>query len=363
MKQTVLHQKHLQAKAKMTDFQGWQVPLQYTDALDEYHAVRAAAGLFDISFLGRIEVTGQGAAAFLQKVFTRNITKISAGSAHYGCICNDAGFVLDDTVLFRFPEGPEDGRYMLSTNAVNTGKILLWLKQHASPKVQIADVTESFAHLSLQGPQSASILETLAEAHFKKLKVRSMRTMTILNTPVLVSRTGYTGEHGYELFLPTDRAEVFWDAVLNAGSGSGILPCGLACRDTLRLEMGYLLYGNDIDETRTPLEAGLQAFVDLKKDFIGKDALVKLKAEGVKQKLSGFVLVDKDVPKAGGSIFSENREIGVVTSGAQSPCMRAGIGLGYVTSRYSQPGQEIEIEVKDREIAAKIVELPFYRKK
>jgi aminomethyltransferase len=331
--------------------------------LDEYHAVRTASGLFDISFLGRIEVTGQGAAALLQKVFTRNITKISAGSAHYGCICNESGFVLDDTVLFRFPEGPEDGRFVLSTNAVNREKVLLWLKRHASPKTQITDVTGSFAHLSLQGPKSVSILETLAGTHFKKLKIRTMRAMTILDTPVLVSRTGYTGEHGYEFFLPADRAEMFWDAVMTAGRGSNLLPCGLACRETLRLEMGYLLYGNDIDETRTPLEAGLQAFVDLKKDFIGKDALVKQKAEGVKQKLAGFVLVDKDVPKAGGSIFSENREIGVVTSGGQSPCMRAGIGLGYVTTRYSQPGQEIEIEVKDREIAARIVELPFYRKK
>lgn len=363
MKQTVLHQKHLQLKAKMTDFHGWEVPLQYTDVLDEYHAVRRAAGLFDICFLGRIEITGQGAAALLQKIFTRNTGKMSAGSAHYGCICNESGFVLDDTVLFRFPEGPEDDRYVLSTNAVNTEKIFLWLKRHASPQVQISDVTETTAHLSLQGPRSASILENLAGTHFKKLKVRTMRAMTLLDTPVLVSRTGYTGEHGYEFFLSANRAEAFWEAILHAGSGSGLLPCGLACRDILRLEMGYLLYGNDIDETRTPLEAGLQAFVDFKKEFIGKEALLKLKSEGVKQKLSGFVLLDKDVPKTGGSIFSENREIGVVTSGGHSPFLRSGIGLGYVVSRYSQPGQEIEIEVRDREIAAKIVELPFYRKK
>jgi aminomethyltransferase len=190
-----------------------------------------------------------------------------------------------------------------------------------------------------------------------------MRELTILDIPVLVSRTGYTGEHGYEFFLPADRAETFWDAILNAGNGSGLLPCGLASRDMLRMEMGYLLYGNDIDETHTPLEAGLQAFIDFKKEFIGKDALLKLQSEGVKQKLSGFVLLDKDVPKAGGSIFSENREIGVVTSGGHSPHLRNGIGLGYVVSRYSQPGQEIEIEVRDREIAAKIIELPFYRKK
>jgi glycine cleavage system T protein (aminomethyltransferase) len=363
MKQTVLHQKHLHLKAKMTDFQGWEVPLQYTDVLDEYHAVRTAAGLFDISYLGRIEIAGQGAAAFLQNIFSRNTGKMAAGSAHYGFICNESGFVLDDAVLSRLPEGQSGNRYILSTNALNTEKIVLWLRQHASPQSQISVATEITAHLSLQGPQAFSILEKLAGTHLKKIKVRSMRELTILDIPVLVSRTGYTGEHGYEFFLPADRAETFWDAILNAGSGSGLLPCGLASRDILRMEMGYLLYGNDIDETRTPLEAGLQAFIDFKKEFIGKDALLKLKAEGVKQKLSGFVLLDKDVPKTGGSIFSENREIGVVTSGGHSPFLRNGIGLGYVVSRYSQPGQEIEIEVKDREIAAKIVELPFYRKK
>jgi aminomethyltransferase len=363
MKQTVLHQKHVQLKAKMTDFQGWEVPLQYTDALDEYHAVRTAAGLFDIGYLGRIEIAGQGAAALLQTVFSRNTGKMAAGSAHYGFICNESGFVLDDAVLFRLPEGQAGGRYILSTNAQNAEKIALWLKRHASAQSQISVSTETTAHLSLQGPQSFPILEKIVGTHLKKIKMGAVRELALLDIPTLVARTGYTGEHGYEFFLPADRAETLWDAILNAGSGFGLLACGLASRDVLRMEMGYLLYGNDIDETRTPLEAGLEAFVDLKKDFIGRDALVKLKAGGIKQKLAGFVLLDKGVPRTGGSIFSENREIGVVTSGCQSPSMRAGIGLGYVVNRYAQPGQEIEIEVKDREIAAKIVELPFYRKK
>ena len=225
MKQTVLHQKHLQLKAKMVDFQGWQVPLQYADGQDEYHSVRAAAGLFDIGYLGRIEVTGKDAAALLQKIFTRNTTKMSAGSAHYGFICNESGFVLDDSVLFRLPEGQSDTRYILSTNALNTEKIVLWLKQHASPQAQISNVTDTMAHFSLQGPQSFSILEKLAGEHLKKIKVRSMRALDILNTHVLVSRTGYTGEHGYEFFLPADRAETFWDAIMNAGKESGLLPC------------------------------------------------------------------------------------------------------------------------------------------
>jgi aminomethyltransferase len=363
MKQTVLHQKHLQLKAKMTDFQGWQVPLQYTDVQDEYHAVRTAAGLFDISFLGRIEITGQGSAEFLQKIFTRNTGKMAEGSAHYGFICNESGNILDDPVLFRLSEGKEGNLYLLSTNAVNTEKTLLWLKKHASPAVQITDTTQATAQLALQGPQSLHILERLVGVHFKKIKARTVRKMSILDTVVTVSRTGYTGEHGYEFMVPAGAAEVLWDAIVTAGSELGIMPCGLASRDILRMEMGYLLYENDIAETHTPLEAGLDVFVDFNKDFIGKDALLKLKTEGIKEKLAGFVLLDKGVPKSGGSIFSENREIGVVTSGCQSLHLRRGIGLGYVISRYAQPGQEIEIEVRDREIAAKIVELPFYKKK
>jgi glycine cleavage system T protein (aminomethyltransferase) len=364
MKQTVLHTRHEQGKARMTEFQGWRIPLQFSDVQEEYQAVRSAAGLFDISYLGRIEVSGAGAAALLQKVVTRTIAKIPEGSAQYGCICNSSGGILDNPLIFRLPAGEATGgRWLLTANSLNTEKILAWLRQHASDDVQIVDRTEDTAQLSLQGPHSRFIMERLANRHFKKLKTRMVREMTLADMTVLVSRSGYTGEHGYEFIAPADRAEALWDALLAAGSESAILSCGFAARDILRLEMGYLMYGNDIDETRTPIEAGLSSFVDFKQDFIGRDALLKIKNEGPKQKLAGFMLVDKGAPKNGGSIFSENREIGVVTSGGQSPRLRKGIGLGYVFSRYAQPGQEIEIEIRDKEIAAKIVDLPFYRKK
>lgn len=361
MKQTVLHQKHLQLKAKMTDFHGWQAPLSYTDAQDEHHAVRTTAGLFDVSFLGRIEITGSNAASLLQLVFTRNTEKMAERSAHYGFICNDAGFAIDDGVLFRLSEEKNNGRFILSTNAVNTEKILLWLKKHSTPDVQITDRTQSLAQLSLQGPQSGQILQKFLGTNLKKLKIRAVREMTILGTDILISRTGFTGEHGYEFFVPAEKASMLWDTIMNAGKDLGLMPCGLASRDILRLEMGYLLYGNDIDESRTPLEAGMECFVDFKKDFIGKEPLLKLKAEGTKQKLAGFMLIDKSVPRIGSSIFSENRVIGTVTSAALSPSLRKGIGLGYVVTRYSQPGQEIEIEIRDREVVAGIEELPFYR--
>jgi aminomethyltransferase len=359
MKQTVLHQKHLQLKVKMTDFQGWQIPLQYSDVQDEYYAVRTAAGLFDIGFLGRIEISGPGSADLLQKISPRNLSKINEGATSYTFICNESGFILNDGIIFHLP----DNRYLLTTNPINVEKITLWLNKHAPDNVQISENTQTVAQFALQGPRSLHILEKLAAPNFKKLKPKSVREMTISDTLVIVSRTGFTGEHGYEFFIPSDRAVVIWEALLSAGSDVGILPCGFACRDTIRLEMGYPLYGNDIDETRTPVDVGLVSHIDFKKEFIGKDALRKLSADGVKQKLVGFELFDKGIPKSGGSIFSENREIGTVTSGGQSPHVRKGFGLGYVASRYAQPGQEIEIEVKDREIAAKIVEMPFYRKK
>jgi len=359
MKQTVLHQKHLQVNAKLTVYQDWQTPLQFSDVRDEYHAVRTAAGLFDIGYLGRIEIAGLGAAPLLQKVLTRNISKITTGSVHYALICNKSGFILDDILILHLAAN----RYLLTTNAGNTEKILLWLKKHATDDVQLTDKTRALAQFALQGPQSFPVLEKLTEPHLSKMKPKVVREVTIQDIAVTISRTGYTGDQAYELFVPADRAEALWDAVIAVGSEKGLLPCGFACRDTLRLETGHLLYGNDLDETRTPFEAGLGSFVDFKKEFIGKEALLRLQAEGPKRKLAGFFLVDKGVPKSGGSIFSESREIGVVTSGVQSPHRRTGIGLGYVVSRYAQAGQEIEIEVRDKEIAAKIVDMPFYRKK
>ncbi len=370
IKQTALYPVHLRLKAKMVDFQGWQMPLLYSDTQEEYQAVRSTAGLFDVSHLGRIEVSGAGAAALLQKVFTRNVEKLVEGAAAYGLICNDAGSILDDVLLYRLPAeqspssaSPAERRYLISTNAANTENILAWLKRHAGQDVRIADTTQTTVQVALQGPRSLHILEALTSHHFRKIKLRAARAVLLLDTSVLVSRTGYTGEHGYELFAPANLAESLWDAIMNAGKEIGVVPCGIGSRDILRLERGLPMYGNELDETRTPLEAGLGAFVDFKKDFIGKDALLKLKTEGVKQKLIGFTLLDKSIPRSGGSIFSENREIGTVTSGALSPYLRKGIGLGYVVSRYAQPGQEIEIEIRDKEIAAKIVDLPFYKKK
>ncbi len=362
MKQTVLHHRHVQSKAKMTEFQGWQVPQNYTDGAEEYHAVRTAAGLFDVGFLGRIEISGPGASTLLNLIFTRNTEHMAERTVHYGFLCNEAGGVLDDALLFRLPgDGP---RFLLTTNAANTGKILSWIEKQAVAGAEVVDRSDQTAHLALQGPMSVKILEALPGCtRARKFRPGAIKQASLFGAQVLVARTGYTGESGYEFIVPLETAEKLWDGLMEAGRELGLRSCGLASRDMLRLEMGYLLYGSDIDESRTPIEAGREVFVEWDKDFIGRDALLRLKSHGVGRILAGFVLIDKNVPRPGGSIFSENREIGTVTSGVLSPFLRKGIGLGYITSRYSQPGQEIEIEVRDREIVGKIVELPFYRKR
>lgn len=363
MKQTALHASHLQRSAKMTEFQGWQLPAHFTDPVEEYHAVRTAAGLFDVGFLGRIEVSYAGAEALVQSVFTRNIAVLTEGSAMYGILCSEAGSIIDTVLLFKLPPEKAGKRFLITTNAVNKDKVLAGLTKKAGMNVRIADLSRDLAQFALQGPRVDVILEALAGEHFKKIKQKKVKTMMLAGVPVTVSRTGFTGERGYELFPPAAQAVTLWTALLDAGKGFGLLSCGMTSRDMLRLESGYVQYGYDVDENRSPLEARLMPYVDLKKEFTGKDAIVKRKAEDVKELLVGFELFDKGVPRPGGTIFSENRDIGAVTSGNHSPHRRKDIGLGYVAKRYAQAGQEIEIEVKDREIAAKIVELPFYRRK
>ena len=363
MKQTALNSVYSQIAVKMTEFQGWQQPAFFSDPTDEYHAVRGAAGLFDVGFLGRIEVAGAGSEALLQSFFTRNVSKMTEGTALYGLLCNDSGFIMDTVLVFKLqPEGPGK-RFLITTNAVSTDKVLGWLKKNAPKNAVVTDLTGTMAQFALQGPLVETVLEALLGSHFKKIKQKHLKTITLVDTEVIVSRTGFTGERGYELFVVADTAVVLWNALLAAGKNHGLLPCGMTCRDILRLEAGYVQYGIDLDETRTPIESGLMQVVDLYKTFIGKDSMVKRTGEPILSKLVGFELYDKGIPKAGGTIFSENREIGTSTSGNHSPHRRRDIGLGYVLKRYSQPGQEIEIEVKDKEIAAKIIELPFYRRK
>ncbi len=363
MKQTALSSLHRDRSARMTEYQGWQVPAQFSDPAEEYHAVRTAAGLFDVGFLGRIEVTGAGAEDLLQKVFTRDVTAMTDGTLLYGLLCNDDGFIVDTVLVFRLPSPRSGRRFLVTTNAICTEKVARWLAGHAGADTAITDSTGSLAQIALQGPGAEAVLEAVAGEHFKKIKQKRLKVVTLHGFTLTISRTGFTGERGYEIFLTADRAADLWNTIGEAGKGFGLVPCGMVCREMLRIEAGYLLYGNDIDETRSPLESGQMPFVDMSKEFIGKSALAERRMRGAAESIIGFELLDKGIPRPGGTIFSENREIGTVTSGIHSPHRRRDIGLGYVTARYAQQGQEVEIEVKDREIAAKIVDLPFFRKK
>lgn len=363
MKQTALFAVHTKASARMTEFQGWELPAQFADPSEEHHAVRNAAGLFDVGFLGRIEVTGPGAEALLQSVFTRSLAKLADGAARFGLLCDEQGSIIDAVLLFRLPNGRNEKRFLVTTSPVATDRVAAWLAQHADDTVRIVDRTADLGQLALQGPRAEAILEALVGPSFKKLKDKRMRSMQIAGTPTLVSRTGYTGERGYELFAPAERIPALWEAILAAGGEYGLLPCGMTCRDVLRLEAGHPQNGSDISGTRTPWEANLAHVVDLSRDFVGRDALAAQRSEGIKEQLVGFELFDKGIPRTGGIIFSESREIGIATSGNRSCHRRRDIGLGYVLKRYAQAGQEIEVEVKDREVTARIIALPFYKRR
>jgi aminomethyltransferase len=359
MKQrSCLNAFHEQQGIKLTDVNGRRTPLQFGEVPDEYRAVRAAAGLFDVSFLGRIAVSGSSAPSLLQKTITNDVEKIRVNTAHFVLFCNESGFIAADALLFR----RSADSFLLTVHAGNTDKIVSLLQSSADSSVRIIDQSTETAQFAIQGPRAPQILERLLDAPVKKFKHGQIREVSANGSTLMVSRTGYTGEHGYELFPPADAAPEFWKRIIAVGNEFGLHPCGYACRDILRIEAGFPLYGSDIDETRSPVHAGLLACVDLDKDFIGKEAISQMQQARAAEHRVGFVLLDNGTPKTGGSIFSESREIGIVTSAAMSPRLRCGIGMGYITSSHSQPGQEVEIEVRDREVDARVVAFPFPRK-
>lgn len=360
MKRTPFYDRHVAAGAKLVDFSGWEMPIQYSGVVDEYQTVRQAAGLFDVSHMGRILVDGRDAVAFLQKVATNNAETLPVGAAQYSMVCNLAGGIKDDIFVYRLSAT----RYLLCVNASNRDKIFSWFCAKAPQgDVRLSDDSEEFAQLALQGPRSQAILAAVCPAA-AALKARHCLEAAVAGQPCIVSRTGYTGEIGYELYLPVSAAGAVWDAVMRAGAGSGLKPCGLGARDLLRLEVGYLLYGNDIDEQTTPLEASAAFAVDLAKgDFIGRQALQEQQDKGPARRLVGFELVEKGVPRHGMKILTNGREVGLVTSGNFSPLLQKGIGLGYVPPEMWEPGTRLEIDIRGRLAPATVVTPPFYKRR
>jgi len=360
VKRTPLFTQHQQLGGKLVDFAGWEMPIQYGGVVEEYQAVRTAVGLFDVSHMGRVMAEGRDAEAFLQRVTTNNVARLAVGEAQYSMVCNPAGGIKDDIFVYRL--GPT--RFLVCVNASNRDKIVSWLFQKAPQgDVRLSDESDEMAQIALQGPQSREILRAVCPSAADRLKPRQCMEADVLGVHGVISRTGYTGEVGYELYVPSRKAEAVWEGLMKAGERAGIKACGLGSRDLLRLEVGYLLYGNDIDEQTTPLEAGAAFAVDFTKgEFVGSQALLEQKEKGPAKRLVAFELLQKGVPRHGMKVLADGREIGVVTSGNLSPRLQKGIGLGYVPAAFTAPGTQFQIDIRGRLHPAVVVKLPFYKR-
>lgn len=341
----------------MTTFAGWEMPVEYSGIKDEHLTVRNAVGLFDISHLGQIEVSGPRALDAVQLATTNDTSKLNDGQVQYSLLSNYSGGIIDDVTIYRF----NGNRYMICVNAVNADKDLSWLKDKIGDTASLVDRSADYATLAIQGPLSQKVLQRICDTNLSGIRFYHFALCMINETEAVISRTGYTGEDGFELYIPSSSAEAIWNRIMESGKDCGIKPCGLGARDSLRLEMGYTLYGNDISEGTTPLEAGLERFVKFQKpSFIGKDALQKQAQEGVRKRLIGFKLVGRGMPRRHYAIHAEDRKIGEVTSGGNSPSLGEFIGMGYVETSFSSLGSKIGIEIRGKMVEAVIVPRPFY---
>ncbi|MEM2110745.1 MAG: glycine cleavage system aminomethyltransferase GcvT [Candidatus Bathyarchaeia archaeon] len=360
---THLYEFHLK-NGHLIEFAGFEMPAWYEGIIPEHLAVRNAVGIFDITHMGRCLVRGKDANIFLNNIFTRDVASLSIGQGRYSVMCNEKGGIIDDLVVFRL----EEEQFLIVYNASNRQKDFTWINGHAKNfQVETRDVSDEVVMLAVQGPKAIDTLQTISDVDLAALKYYWGRWAILRDFKVFLTRTGYTGEDGFEIFLwgvpltEPEKAEKLWEAILKTGEKYGIKPCGLGARDTLRLEAGMCLYGNDINENVTPLEAGLDFAVQFEKgDFIGKEALLKQKAEGVKRVRVGVRALDRGVLRPRNNIFSEDKEIGYLTSGTFSPLLKCGIGMGYVTPEHSQVGTRVVIKAQKSMISAEIVRMPFY---
>jgi aminomethyltransferase len=342
--------------AKMTDFGGWEMPVEYTGIIEEHKAVRNKCGLFDVSHMGEILVSGKNAFKSLQKIITNDLNKLEKGKIIYTPICKEDGGIIDDLLVYCL----EEDQYLLVVNASNIEKDFKWVKEHLLTETTAEDLSNKYAMLALQGPNSKKILTQLTDIDLKSLDYYRFREAKAAGINMIISRTGYTGELGYELYFNPDEAEKIWDQLMEAGSDFGLHACGLGARDTLRLEKIYALYGNDIDESTNPFEARLGWTVELDKgDFIGRKKLIEIKENCCQRKLTPFIIKGRGMARHGYEVYAGDEQIGEVTSGSYSPSLEEGIGLAYLKDKYTEVGSEIEIKVRKRKIKAEVVKGPF----
>ncbi|RPI06339.1 MAG: glycine cleavage system aminomethyltransferase GcvT [Ignavibacteriae bacterium] len=357
MKKTPFYALHTALGAKMVEFAGFEMPVQYSGIIEEHLAVRRSVGVFDVTHMGEFLVRGSGALAFLQKVTINDVARLKPGRVQYSAMCYEDGGIIDDLLIYRMEQ-----QYMLVVNASNLQKDLDWLLSQKFGDVEIENVSDETALLAVQGPKSLATLQQLTKEDLSKIEYYSFTPGDIAGIPMTISRTGYTGELGFELYFKssTEIAKKVWDAIFNAGKEFGIQPIGLGARDTLRLEMGFCLYGNDIDKTTNPLEAGLGWITKLsKKEFNGRHPMLNARDEGLKRKLVGFTLPERTLARHGYDIVHNGRTVGYVTSGTYSPSLKKGIGMGYISAELAPAGTVVSVRVREKEIPATIVVLPF----
>jgi len=343
----------------MVEFAGWEMPVQYSGVVEEHRAVRNRAGLFDVSHMGEIEVRGDGATALCQFATANDVSRMAVFQAQYNLLLNEHGGVIDDVIFYRL----EPDVYFICVNASNIDTDFAWIAGRAAGTVEVENVSAKYGQLALQGPRAEKILQPLTALSLAGLKSFRFAFADVASTRCLVARTGYTGEDGFELYCSAEDAARLWAALLEAGAAEGLVPAGLGARDTLRLEKAYPLYGHELDETTTPLEAGLDWVTKLSKpDFIGRDVLLKQKENGVERKLVGLELIEPGIARAGYSLFKDGTSIGRVTSGTRSPSLERSVALAYVTTEHAGLGNRIDVEIRGRRVAARIVATPFYRR-
>lgn len=357
MRKTALSNIHEELGAKMVEFAGYYMPLQYEGLGIEHETVRNAVGVFDVSHMGEFLISGPNALELIQKVSSNDATKLEIGKAQYSCLPNDKGGIVDDLIIYKIKEE----QYLLVVNASNMEKDWEWISSHNTMGAEMKDLSMDYSLLAIQGPKAVEAMQSLTEVNLADIKFYHFEVAPFAGIEhVIISATGYTGSGGFEIYCKNSEAKQVWDKVLDAGADFGIKPIGLAARDTLRLEKGYCLYGNDINDTTSPLEAGLGWVTKFTKDFINSENLKTQKENGVTRKLVGFEMIERGIPRHDYPIVDTNgKEIGVVTSGTMSPSLSKGIGMGYVPTELSKPDSEILVQIRNKQVKAKVVKMPF----
>lgn len=361
LQRTPLFPLYAEYGAKTIDFGGWELPVQFSSIKEEHEAVRTRAGLFDVSHMGEFEVKGKDSLAFLQKMMTNDVAKLTDGRAQYTLMCYEDGGTVDDLLVYK----KADDHYLLVVNAANIGKDFAWLSEHVVGDVELVNISNDIAQLALQGPLAEKVLQQLTTVDLSTMKFFAFADhVDVAGVQTLVSRTGYTGEDGFELYCRAEDAPTLWRTILEVGKEEGVLPCGLGARDTLRFEACLPLYGQELAKDITPIEAGLGFAVKTNKDvdFFGKEVLKKQKEEGAPRRLVGIEMIDKGIARHGYAVYVNNEQIGFVTTGTQSPTLKKNIGLALISTAFSALDTEVEVDVRGKRLKARVVATPFYKR-